>query len=158
MSIPSRRASGRRQPSRVRAPARAARGAGFSLLEMLFVIAIIGLLAALVLPNLAGGFGKGQVKTTQAQIELLSGAIERFRIDVGRYPTELEGLQVLLTKPGDVQGWAGPYLSKDAIPKDAWGRPFIYKEGENGRFIVRSLGSDGREGGEGDAKDLDNRS
>ncbi len=132
--------------------------AGFSLLEMLFVIAIIGLLAALVLPNLSGAFGQGQVKTTKGQIAVLDGALEKYRMDVGRYPTESEGLQVLLTKPTDAEGWNGPYLKKDALPKDAWGKPFIYKEGENGRFIVRSLGSDGKEGGEGDAKDLDNRS
>src|SRR5262249_24361502 len=125
---------------------------------MLFVIAIIGLIAALVLPNLARGFGKGQVSTTKAQIGLLAGSVREVRLDVGRYPTEAEGLQALLTKPTDAEGWEGPYLEKDVVPKDGWSRPFVYKEGENGRFIIRSLGADGHDGGDGENKDIDNRS
>lgn len=151
------RSGGRRPSGRRVVPGRAGRGLGFSLLEMLFVVAIIGLIAALVLPNLRGGFGKGQVSTTKAQIALLAGAVERFRLDVGRYPAESEGLQSLLEKPSEAEGWNGPYLDKDTMPKDGWSRAFIYKEGEGGRFVVRSLGADGKEGGEGEAADLDNR-
>ena len=94
------------------------------------------------------------------QLELLSTGVARFYMDMQRYPTAEEGLRVLLERP---QGpgsdkWEGPYLEKDFIPKDGWEREFIYEPGENGRFIVKSLGADGTIGGEGENRDLDNRS
>lgn len=134
------------------------RGRGFSLLEILIVLAIMGLLAALVASRLSGTFGGSQVKATKVQIEQLAVAVERFRTDVQRYPTEQEGLAALLTKPQDTEGWAGPYLEKNVLPKDAWRRDFIYREDAVFGFRIISLGADGREGGEGENADLDNRS
>lgn len=133
---------------------------GFSLLEMLVVLVIMGLLVALVLPRVAGNIGKGKVQTTRAQIELLASAVNQFMLDVGRYPTQEEGLEALLRRPEGVDEtlWDGPYLEKDFIPKDGWGRDFLYLLDEKGRFVIRSLGADGRPGGEGENADLDNRS
>jgi general secretion pathway protein G len=129
-------------------------------MEILIVLIIIGLLAAIVLPRLAQNIGKGRVQTTKAQIASLTTTVETFYVDVGRYPTEQEGLGLLLTKPVDPDAaakWKGPYLEKDSLPKDGWGRDYIYTFDEHGRFVVRSLGADGKPGGEGENADLDNR-
>jgi len=136
------------------------RSAGFTLLEMIIVVAIMGLLAALVLPRLTGQIGKSKVKTTMAQIEMLATAIEQYNVDVGRYPTHQQGLEALLTKPQEVdaEAWNGPYVQKDFIPKDGWGRDFEYELPDDGRFVIRSFGADGEPGGEGVDADLDNRS
>jgi general secretion pathway protein G len=138
--------------------ARSARA--FSLVELMIVISIIGLLVALVAPRLAGALGRGRVQSTRAQIELLSGGVTQFNLDVGRYPTTEEGLGALLTRPQGVEAdvWKGPYLEKDFVPTDAWGRAFQYENPDTGRFVIRSLGADGQPGGEGDNADLDNRS
>jgi len=131
----------------------------FSLLEMLVVVIIMGLLVALVAPRILDNVGKSKVQTTKAQIELLSSGVSRFYLDMGRYPTDQEGLRVLIEKPAsdDAEQWDGPYLEKDTLPEDGWGRPFEYEPGDDGRFIVRSLGADGRPGGSGENADLDNR-
>lgn len=136
------------------------RSGGFSLLEMLVVLVIMGLLVALVLPRVTGNIGKGRLQTTRAQIEMLSSAVTQFYMDTNRYPTVEEGLGALLRRPENVaeSKWKGPYLEKDFIPKDGWGHDFEYAMDEHGRFVIRSLGSDGRRGGEGDAADIDNRS
>ena len=131
---------------------------GFSLLEILIVLAIMGLLAALVASRLTGTFGQGQVKATRVQLQSLSTSVERFRTDVQRYPTEQEGLQSLIVKPLDADGWAGPYLDKSIVPKDAWKRDFLYRLDPTFGFRIVSLGADGKEGGEGENADLDNRS
>lgn len=144
--------------TRSEAMGRSARNAGFSLIEMLFVIAIIGLIAALVLPRLGNAFGKSQVQTTKAQLSLLTGAVDQFKLNVGRYPTKEEGLGALLKKPEGAEGWDGPYLEKKTIPKDGWKHDFIYTPDDEWKFIIRSLGADGREGGEGENQDIDNRS
>lgn len=135
-------------------------GRGFTLLEMIIVVAIMGLLAALVLPRLTGQIGESKVQTTMAQIEMLATAVEQYNVDVGRYPTEQQGLEALLTRPQEVDAdaWSGPYVQKDYVPKDAWNREFEYELPEDGRFVIRSLGADGRPGGEGVNTDLDNRS
>ncbi|MCA9292649.1 MAG: type II secretion system major pseudopilin GspG [Phycisphaerales bacterium] len=131
----------------------------FSLFEMLIVLAIIGLLAALVAPRLAGVFSGGQVKQTKAQIQLLSGAVAKFQLDMLRVPTEEEGLHALIEKPTDAdEKWEGPYLERRSLPKDGWNHDFVYKTDPEFDYIIISLGSDGREGGDGDAADLDNRS
>jgi len=137
-----------------------ARPGAFSLVELMIVITIIGLLVALVAPRLAGALGSGRVQSTRAQIELLSGAVTQFNLDVGRYPTTEEGLDALLNRPQGVEEdrWNGPYLEKDFVPDDAWGRPFQYENPDGSRFVIRSLGADGQTGGEGDNADLDNRS
>lgn len=150
--------------ARSKSPAvRPPRRRGFSLLEMLVVVIIMGLLVALVAPRVLSNVGKAKVKTTRAQIELLSGAVNQFYLDVGRYPSAEEGLEVLLEEPSGeaAQKWEGPYLEKDAIPRDGWDRPFEYippGDGDNDRFIIRSLGADGRPGGEDENADIDNRS
>ena len=133
---------------------------GFTLLEMLIVLVIMGLLATVVLTRLTGNVEESKVKTTRMQIQMLSSSVEQFYLHVGRYPTEEEGLGVLLDPPVDVEDdkWRGPYLEKDFVPTDAWGREFTYRFNDRGRFVIRSLGADGSEGGEGDASDLDNRS
>ena len=136
--------------------------AGFSLIELLFVIAIIGLLVALVAPRLAGAFGGGQIRTTEAQLSQLSSAVEQFRLDVGRLPTQEEGLRALLVRPEGVSAdlWKG-YLEKDVLPKDGWGNEFIYSRITDGSsvhdFVIISYGADGQQGGEGDNRDLSNR-
>lgn len=131
----------------------------FSLFEMLIVLAIIGLLAALVAPRLAGVFMGGQLKQTKAQIQLLSGAVAEFQLDMLRVPTDAEGLRALIEKPADAdEKWVGPYLERRTLPKDGWNNDFVYKTDPEFGYVIISRGSDGREGGEGDAADLDNRS
>jgi general secretion pathway protein G len=127
---------------------------GFTLVEILVVIIIIGLLAALVGPRLFGKVSTAKQKAAKAQIELFGTALDTFRLDVGRYPTTEEGLKALREKPSGVDGWQGPYLQKE-IPSDPWGRPYIYKSpGEHGEYDLISYGRDGVEGGEGEDQDI----
>lgn len=129
---------------------------GFTLLELLVVMVIIGLLAGLVAPRYFGQVGKSQVKVAAAQIDSLDKALVQFRLDADRFPTTEEGLMVLNEQPADAFGWAGPYLKK-AVPMDPWGRPYIYKEpGEHGDFDLYTLGKDGRPGGEAVNVDINN--
>lgn len=132
---------------------------GFSLLEMIIVLVLMGLLAALVVPRLTGVLGENKVRATRVQIELLANAVERFNLDAGRYPTAEEGLEVLVSRPADLDEatWNGPYTEKDFVPRDAWGRDFVYRFDDNGRYVIASLGADGRPGGDGENADLDNR-
>ncbi len=131
---------------------------GFSLLELLIVVMILGLLAALVGPKVVKQFSTSKVTTTMAQISLLDGAVNRFFADVSRYPTEAEGLQALIDEPKDAEGWNGPYLEKQTLPTDGWKHDFVYQLDEKWDFIIISYGSDGKEGGDGEAADLNNRS
>ncbi len=133
--------------------------AGFSLLEMIIVLVLMGLIAALVVPRLTGVLGKNKVRATKVQIQLLATAIERYQIDVGKYPTQEQGFSALLTKPQDVEAdaWDGPYTEKNFVPKDAWNHEFIYNAGKDSRYVIMSYGADGQPGGEGDDADLDNR-
>jgi general secretion pathway protein G len=127
---------------------------GFTLVELLVVMIIIGLLAALVGPRFIRQEEKAKVKAAQAQIELLSTALDTFRLDVGRYPTTQEGLEALRTQPGGVERWDGPYLKKD-VPVDPWGKPYVYKSpGDHGPFDILSYGADGTAGGDGDNRDI----
>ena len=115
---------------------------------------IIGLLAALVLPNYMQQGEKARVKTTAAQIQLLGTALDTFRLDVGRYPTTEEGLSALRQKPSNADRWDGPYLQKE-VPADAWGKPFVYKSpGDHGGFDLFSYGADGTSGGDGYNRDI----
>ncbi|HEX9446139.1 MAG TPA: type II secretion system major pseudopilin GspG [Candidatus Binatia bacterium] len=127
---------------------------GFTLVELLVVMVIIGLLAALVLPNYIGQGDKARVKTALAQIQLLSTALDSYRLDVGRYPTTDEGLVALRQKPTSADRWDGPYLQKD-IPLDPWGKSYLYKSpGDHGGFDLFSYGADGSLGGDGYNRDV----
>ena len=129
---------------------------GFTLLELLVVMVIIGLLAGYVGPKYFSQIGKSEVKATRAQIDGLGKAIDQFRLDVGRYPTTEEGLKSLLVRPSNLTKWDGPYLSKN-VPLDPWGNPYLYKSpGEHGEYDLLSYGKDGQPGGEGEAADIVN--
>lgn len=127
---------------------------GFTLIELLVVMIIIGLLAALVGPRFIRQEEKAKIKAAKAQIELLSTALDTFRLDVGRYPSSEEGLDALVRKPGSVDKWDGPYLKKD-MPLDPWSKAYVYKSpGDHGAFDLLSYGADGVAGGDGDNKDV----
>jgi general secretion pathway protein G len=129
----------------------------FTMVEIMAVIIILGLLAALVVRNFVGQTDKARVITTKASLKLLHTAVLQFKMDTGRYPTEEEGLKVLVEQPSDVTNWQqGGYLETTEIPKDGWGRDFIYElNPESGKpFVIKSLGADGKEGGEGYDADL----
>ena len=127
---------------------------GFTLLELLVVMVIIGLLAGYVGPKFFGQIGKSEVKATRAQIDALQKSLDQYRLDVGRYPSTEQGLAVLVARPTDEAKWGGPYLSK-ALPKDPWGHDYQYRSpGEHGEYDLLSFGKDGRPGGEGEDADL----
>ena len=138
-----------------RQAARAARG--FTLIEMLVVIAIIALLAGLVGPAVMDRLGGAKSKTAGIQIADLDKALELFKLDVGRYPSNAEGLQALVTRPSSANGWNGPYL-KGGLPTDPWGHAYRYANpGPNGGLEILSLGADNAPGGEGENADVRNR-
>ncbi|BCF93034.1 MULTISPECIES: type II secretion system major pseudopilin GspG [Paraburkholderia] len=127
---------------------------GFTLLELLIVIVIIGMLAAYVGPKYFTQLGKSERTMAKAQISGLEKALDTFRLDVGRYPTTEEGLTALVTKPATVTQWNGPYLKKE-VPLDPWGHPYQYQSpGANSEIDLRSYGKDGQPGGTGDNADI----
>ncbi|MDP5241121.1 type II secretion system major pseudopilin GspG [Uliginosibacterium sp. 31-16] len=129
---------------------------GFTLLELLVVMVILGLLAGYVAPKFFAHIGKAEVKTTQAQIDGLEKALDAYRLDVGSYPSSEAGLVALTQRPAGETRWNGPYLKK-AVPNDPWGHPYQYKQpGEHGEFDLFSFGKDGQPGGTGEAEDLGN--
>lgn len=136
------------------------RSGGFTLVEIMIVMVIIAMLAALAGPRLIGALGSSKVKATKIQIETLSNAAETFHLDTGRYPTQQEGLQALVQNPqsAPIVNWRGPYLKKNKIPTDEWGKPFGYEiPGKHGMgFDLYSLGADGAAGGSGDDADIGN--
>jgi general secretion pathway protein G len=138
----------------LQALARGARAGGFTLLELLVVVAIIGLLAAYVGPRYAGQLDKSERALAKSQIEGFDRALTSFRLDVGRFPSTQEGLEALRTRPAGAPRWNGPYLSK-AVPLDPWARPYVYRQpGERGDYDIRSLGKDGQPGGSDEAADI----
>jgi len=127
---------------------------GFSLIELIVVLVILGLLAGIVGPRLWDRVGESKAQVAKLQIAELGNALALFRFDVGRYPTMSQGLQALVEDSG-IQNWSGPYLSKNTVPKDTWGRDYQYRfPGDHGDYDVWSLGADGEQGGEGDDADV----
>ena len=130
---------------------------GFTMVELMAVLIIIGLLATLVVTKVAGKIDQARVTTTKANLRVLHSAVTQFKMDTGRFPTEEMGLTELLEQPSDVDHWEpGGYLETTEIPKDGWGNDFIYERfPESGKpFVIKSLGADGEEGGEDYDADL----
>lgn len=129
---------------------------GFTLLELLVVLVILGLLAGYVAPKYFSQVGKAEAKVARAQIEAFDKALVQYRLDVGRFPTTEQGLNALVVRPVGETKWDGPYLAK-SVPPDPWGRPYLYKfPGQHGEYDLYSLGKDGVLGGSGDAADIIN--
>ncbi|HEV59217.1 MAG TPA: type II secretion system protein GspG [Phycisphaerales bacterium] len=130
---------------------------GFTLVEVMAVLLIVGLLAGLAIQNFMGQTDRAKQKATQAKLRMLHQAVNLFKLDTGRYPTEEEGLLALIEQPSDVENWQpGGYLETTSVPQDAWNRDFIYQlNPDSGKpFVIISLGADGQEEGEGYDKDL----
>lgn len=141
---------------RRRAPRRTSVGErGFTLVEMLVVITIIGLIMALVGPRVLNYLSESKAKTAKIQIQGLASALDLFYLDAGRYPSSGEGLTALVQPPGGIGTWNGPYLKGGNLPLDPWGKSYVYRSpGEHGAYDISSLGSDGQEGGTGTAADI----
>jgi general secretion pathway protein G len=128
---------------------------GYTLLELLVVLAIIALLVGFVAPKMMGYLGRAKADAAKVQLHNVSTAIELYRLDAGAYPTEAEGLRALLEKPGAADHWNGPYLTRADGILDPWGQPFIYKQpGQHGDYDLMSYGADKKPGGEGDDADV----
>lgn len=135
---------------------RVQRQRGFTLMELLVVLAILGLLMSLVGPRVLNQLGGAKVKTAAIQIKDLEQALEMYKLDVGRFPSSSEGLGALVSKPGSALGWNGPYL-KSNVPPDPWNRAYMYKyPGERGELDIYTYGQNGAPGGEGEDTDVGN--
>ena len=131
------------------------RALGFTLVELLVVLAILGMLAALVGPQVLNQLGGAKSKSAAIQISDLEQALEIYKLDVGRFPTTSQGLEALVRQPSGVKGWNGPYLKKGELPQDPWGNAFDYRyPGQGGGPEITSLGADGRQGGSGEDADV----
>jgi general secretion pathway protein G len=129
---------------------------GFTLLELLVVVAIIGVLAGYVGPRYFSQIGKSEVNAARAQIDALEKALDQYRLDTGGYPNAELGLGALLARPNNEPKWAGPYLKK-ALPPDPWGRPYVYRPTDTGSVAIISYGKDGQPGGTGENADITNQ-
>jgi general secretion pathway protein G len=128
---------------------------GFTLVEILVVITIIGLIMALVGPRVINYLGEAKVKAAKIQIQSFSSALDLYYLDAGRYPSSSEGLTALAQRPGGAAAWNGPYLKGGVVPNDPWGHAYVYRApGEHGAYDIVSYGSDGQEGGTGTAADI----
>ena len=136
------------------ARSRFARNSGFTLVELLVVMVILGLLASLVLPNFFGQAASARKKTALVQMRTLGTALDAYALDTGRYPSSSEGLSALIEQPSGLDMWDGPYL-KGALPKDPWGNPYEYRV-SGSSVEITSLGADGRQGGSGEDADVSN--
>lgn len=149
------RAANRREDARmIGVPAQA----GFTLLEVLVVLVILGLLAAVVAgPQIFKYLGSAKSEAAKVQVQQISSALDLYRLEVGRYPTQEEGLEALIEAPAGLNKWNGPYLKKKESIVDPWGRVFVYRyPGEHGDFDLYTLGADNAEGGDGENKDITN--
>lgn len=129
--------------------------AGFTLVELLVVMAILVLLASVVAPRVIGYLGSSRTKTAKVQIESLSTSVELFKLDTGTYPSARDGLSALVAQPSGVRGWNGPYLKGGRLPLDPWGQPYLYRQpGAGVEFEIFSFGADHKEGGDGEDRDV----
>jgi general secretion pathway protein G len=129
--------------------------AGFTLVEMLVVITIIGLIMALVAPRVLNYLSESKTKAAKIQIESFANALDLFYLDEGRYPTTAEGLVALVQRPADNSTWNGPYLQTGTVPIDPWGNPYVYRApGQHGPYDIESFGPDGHQGGTGSASEI----
>lgn len=131
--------------------------AGYTLTELLVVLVIIGLLTALVAPRVLDQIGRAKTRAAQADVKAIAAALDLYRLEVGQYPDAQQGLPALVEAPAGVAGWDGPYLQKQAAPRDPWDRPYLYTLPRDGLPLVRSLGRDGKEGGDGEDRDVASR-
>jgi general secretion pathway protein G len=133
----------------------AGREAGFTLLELLVVLVILALIAAFAAPRVLKYLGGARTDAAQIQIQNLANVLDLYRLEVGRYPSEEEGIEALIERPAGVEGWNGPYVRKREQLLDPWGRPFEYRyPGEHADFDLYTLGADGQEGGDGEDQDI----
>jgi general secretion pathway protein G len=141
-----------------KAPRKRDRDGGFTLVELLVVLVILSLIMGLVGPRVLGYLSDARVRSAKLQIDSLGAALDLFYLDAGRYPSQSEGLGVLIKRPPSVDNWNGPYLKQSSLPVDPWGNPYEYKvPGQASPYMILSLGSDGREGGSDDAGDIVSR-
>jgi len=128
---------------------------GFTLVEMLVVITIIGLIMGLIGPRVLAYLGESKVKAAKIQMQSFGSALDLFYLDVGRYPSTSEGLGALARRPSGIASWNGPYLKGGAVPNDPWNSAYVYRApGEHGPYDIMSYGADGQEGGSGTAADI----
>jgi len=131
------------------------RSRGFTLLELLVVLGIIALLAGIVGPQVMKHMGASKTKAARVQIEDLAAALDMYKLDEGRYPTQQQGLTALIERPNDAKRWNGPYLRKEKVPQDPWMNDYHYAfPGQHGSFDLFSYGADEKEGGEGEDQDI----
>lgn len=128
---------------------------GFSLIELIIVLVIMGLLAAVVGPKVYDKLARGKAEIAKIQIKEIEAALQLFSFEIGRYPNSNEGLEALVRNPGNLESWKGPYLNKSELPSDPWGKPYVYRcPGQHGDYDLFSYGPDGVEGGEGENADV----
>jgi general secretion pathway protein G len=128
---------------------------GFTLLELLVVLGIIAMLAGIVGPQVMKHMGAAKIKAAKVQIEDISTALDMYKLDIGSYPSNQQGLSALIEKPADSKQWNGPYLRKEKVPVDPWQQEYHYQQpGQHGKFDLYSYGADEKQGGEGDDQDI----
>ena len=131
------------------------RQAGFTLIEVMVVVVILGILAAVIVPKIMDNPDKARIVKARSDVQALRGALDLYKLETGRYPTSGEGLQALVAAPAGASNWNGPYWKKTQIPKDPWGNEYRYTSpGQKGAYDIVSLGADGKEGGDGANKDI----
>jgi general secretion pathway protein G len=131
--------------------------AGYTLTELLVVLVILGLLTALAAPRVLDQIGRAKTRTAEADVKSIAAALDLYRLDIDAYPDPAAGLRSLIERPPGRAAWNGPYLQKSAVPRDPWDRPYLYILADDGVPQVQSLGRDGKEGGNGEDRDVSNR-